>query len=139
MECYQKQGKITSSLATCSELLEAMRPVRQGREHTEASSRFWEMVVEKRVELMALMDLEVVEESKPRPPKSLPDVGPAVLDPAANAPCSQTVAAPVTGDLRLRGTTWQKHLFSSSNEDIFVRNTVFFAVHYYDQIPSLDE
>ncbi|MCJ1338200.1 hypothetical protein MMC09_003485 [Bachmanniomyces sp. S44760] len=55
-ECYQKQGKIDRSLTTCNELLEAMRAIRQGKEQTEMSSTFWEMVQNRRTKLMTLKE-----------------------------------------------------------------------------------
>jgi tetratricopeptide (TPR) repeat protein len=109
VECYQKQGKIDCSLATCDELLGAVRAIRQGKEQTEMSSTFWEMVLDKRAELVAIKDSGIVEDSTSVALGSPSDnLAPAVLHPAVHTMSSDTqiVATPGVGDLRLRGTTW---------------------------------
>lgn len=109
VECYQKQGKIDRSLATCNELLGAIKAVRKGKEQTELSSTFWEMVLDKRAELLAIRDSGITEDSTSAASGSLSDnLGPAVLHSGVHAMSSDTqiVATSGFGELRLRGTTW---------------------------------
>jgi tetratricopeptide (TPR) repeat protein len=109
VECYQKQGKIDRSLATCNELLGAVRAIRQGREQTETSSTFWEMVQDKRAELVAIKNSGIVEDSTSLALGSPSDnLAPAELHPAVHTISSNShiVATPEFRDLRLRSTTW---------------------------------
>jgi hypothetical protein len=63
VDCYEKQGKITSSLTACDELLESMRAVRHGKEQTETSSTFWRMVLAKKAELKGAEDPGITSHS----------------------------------------------------------------------------
>lgn len=98
VQCYQEQGKIDGSLATCNELLEAVRVVRQGKQQTETSSTFWNMVLAKRAELLTIKGSGVVEGSTSVALGSSTDSwGPVLL---------HSFPTPGVGDLRLRGSTW---------------------------------
>ena len=109
VECYQKQGKIVHSLATCNELLKAISTIRQGREQTETSSTFWKMVLDKKAELLIVKDSSPVEDFTSeayKPPDN--NLVPTVFQTGANSTSSDTrFSATQKGwDLRLRGTTW---------------------------------
>ncbi|KAL8880635.1 MAG: hypothetical protein Q9198_001994 [Flavoplaca austrocitrina] len=109
VECFQKQGKIGRSLATCKELLEAVRAITQGEKQTEISSTFWQMVLAKKTELMATKDSRMPRRptsssSQPLTAKS----GPAIMAPGMPAFGSHSlINVPLdAGDIRRRVTTW---------------------------------
>ena len=101
VECYQKQGKIDRSLATCNELLEAVEAIRQGRKQTETSSTFWKMILEKIAELKAIQGSGIAGDLSVSfaPPNTYVGVCNTTSD-------TQLVATPGAGELRLRGSTW---------------------------------
>ncbi|KAL8928606.1 MAG: hypothetical protein Q9208_001840 [Pyrenodesmia sp. 3 TL-2023] len=109
VECYQKQGKIDRSLATCKELLEAVRAIRQGEKPTETTSIFWRMVLDKKTELVITKDSGTVEHPTSfsfRPPSDN-------SRPAISAPGMPTTSSDLqdtlplgAGDVRRRVTTW---------------------------------
>lgn len=106
--CYQKQGKIECSLSTCNELLGAMGAIRQGREQTETSSTFWEMVLAKGADLLAIKDSGILEDSMSGASGApVGNLGPAVLHPSVHTMSSgtQIVSTLGVGDLRRRDTT----------------------------------
>lgn len=63
VDCYKKQGKVHQSLETCNDLLEAVGAVRHGKEQTEMSSVFWEMMRAKREELVGMIESGIAEKS----------------------------------------------------------------------------
>ena len=109
VECYQKQGKTDQSLATCNELLEAVRTIRQGEKQTEISSTFWQIVLAKRTELVTTQGSQIIEHPTPfsLPPPS-DSSRPAILAPGMpiTSSVSQDAAPPGAGDVRRRVTTW---------------------------------
>jgi hypothetical protein len=107
VDCYQKQGKIDRSLATCNELLEAVGAVRQGKEQTEMSSTFWEMMLAKRAKLIEMMDSDIAEGSTSQTSASLSgSLETAVFQQGMQARSSdpQVAATRVGPHLRLRET-----------------------------------
>lgn len=107
VDCYHQQGNIDRSLATCNELLEAVRAIRRGKRQTETSSMLWEKVLAKRAELMAIKDPGIAEDSRSVVFGPSPD-NLTALHPGANTTSSDTqiVPTPRVGNLRPRHTTW---------------------------------
>lgn len=106
VECYQKQGKTDQSLATCNELVAAVRAIRQGEKQTEISSTFLHIVLAKKRELMATKDSQPIEHPTSfsvRPPSD--GSRPAILAPATSSD-SQDAVSLGAGDVRRRVTTW---------------------------------
>ena len=108
VDCYQKQGNTDRALATCNELISATKAIRQGRAQTEISSTFWQMMLDKRKELMgiALPDIVKTPASMTNGPRPV-DGGPAELDSGSNAMSTgtQVVVTTRAEDFRLRGST----------------------------------
>ncbi|KAL8850930.1 MAG: hypothetical protein Q9221_004130 [Calogaya cf. arnoldii] len=108
-ECYQKQGKIGQSLATCNELMAAVRAIRQGEKQTEISSTFWQMVLAKKTELMSTKDSRTTEHPTSfsfRPPSD--SSRPTILAPGLSTISSDSPGTVLlgAGDVRRRVTTW---------------------------------
>ena len=81
IDCFQKQGKTNSGLATCNELISAMNLIRDGKEQTETSSAFWKMALNKRRELMAIEYPDLAEDAMiVAPEASTNALGPIELD-----------------------------------------------------------
>lgn len=55
VHCYQRQGKTEMGLEMCEVLVEVVGKVRRGKEETDVSSTFWEMILAKKRELMGMM------------------------------------------------------------------------------------
>lgn len=70
VECYQKQGKIDSSLAICKKLLMAMGLNQQGRPQKDTGSAFSGMVLSKTAELLAMKNSSVSDNSTSVIPQS---------------------------------------------------------------------
>jgi tetratricopeptide (TPR) repeat protein len=105
VDCYHKQEKIELSLATCNELLDAVGAIRQGKEQTEISSIFWELILAKRVDLIGMMESDVGQDSSSLSPNSLSgNSGTVVFKQDMQARGSQVDITRVGKDLRLRGT-----------------------------------
>ena len=110
VESYQKQGNVDRGLATCNELVSAVKAIRQGKEQTEISNTFWRMVLEKRAELVAIVNPGNVEDGFPPVALESPSEtrGPAMMHREVQAMSSgvQIGTNPAVKDLILRGRTW---------------------------------
>ena len=97
VDYYQEQGNMERSLKVCTDLMEAMSAIREGREQTVISSAFWNMVLKRRAELAAILGLEVGQIS--------PDSGLAV---SHSGPAVASLEGRVlrARNIRHKGTTW---------------------------------
>ena len=107
VKCYEEQGKIDRSLAIDNELLDAMGEIRKGRAQTETSSKFWNMVLSKKDELLVLRGSGTGGSSEtvaPNPPSGASEVAAAYSNVQARSRDTGRIAIPGSGDLRLRGS-----------------------------------
>ena len=108
VKCYEEQGKIERSLVICDELLEAMGEIREGRAQTETSSKFWNIVLSKREELMAFKALGTQGDSGAAATDPLPGtqrVTVASHDVYTTNFATGSIATPELKEFRVRGTT----------------------------------
>jgi hypothetical protein len=108
IDCYQKQGKTKCGLATCNELISAMKLIRDGKEQTETSSAFWKMALNKRGELMAIEYPDLAKDAKIVATETSTDaLGPAELDSGVHTASTAVQVVVKTGaeQLRLREST----------------------------------
>ena len=108
VDCYEKQSKIEESLTTCDELLEAVRAIQEGKQQTEISRTFWQMVLDKRAELLAIRASGTAKDSTPVLLGSPANFDPAALHPRIKPISHDTEISPINeaGMLRIRGVTW---------------------------------
>ena len=106
LECYQKQDKIDDGLRTCDEIETVIFAIRRGKEQTETSSTFWQMVQDKRAELLSRKNPQVIEgPAVLESGSSTEELRPATLQLGMLATSSNTHIASTSGGLRKRETT----------------------------------
>ena len=109
VDCYEKQSKIEESLATCDELLEAVRAIQEGKQQTEISRKFWQIVFDRRSEILATRTSGTAKDSISlllEPPSV--SLGPTAFHPGINDTSydNEISTRHDAGILRIRGVTW---------------------------------
>lgn len=109
VDCYQKQGKMDYSLATCNNLLRAVSAIQEGKQQTETSRAFWRMVQDRRAELMIVRGLDSSDTTTSMmiwPPPHHQRLAALHSGMQVKSTGSELMPTMEVKHLKVRGTTW---------------------------------